>query len=174
MGVAALGGAPLVAGGTRVKRGMGVRSAHGHVKEGGLAMARARAGGPGHEHVRSGGGSPRTAAPGRTRGRQGKREKGERTGKAGRWAGPWSGSRLSTKEIERGREWQVGTGLRINVFKLVQKYSNLIRPKINLLDPQKFELKYGFEGFDERNNFLHRNFSRFEMDFKLKFRKSKV
>jgi hypothetical protein len=25
-----------------------------------------------------------------------------------------------------------------------------------------------------RNNFIHRNFSRFEMDFKLKFRESKV
>jgi hypothetical protein len=25
--------------------------------------------------------------------------------------------------------------------------------------------KYDFEGFDERNNFLHRNFFRFEVDF---------
>jgi hypothetical protein len=35
---------------------------------------------------------------------------------------------------------------------------------------KKFEIKYGFEGFGERNNFLHMNFSRFEMDFELKFR----
>jgi hypothetical protein len=39
---------------------------------------------------------------------------------------------------------------------------------------EKFEIKYGFEGFDERNNFLHMNFSRFELDFKLKFRESNV
>jgi hypothetical protein len=50
-------------------------------EEGGLATERARAGGPRHEHVRSGGGSPGTAAPGRARGRQGKRER------EGRWQG---------------------------------------------------------------------------------------
>jgi hypothetical protein len=27
-----------------------------------------------------------------------------------------------------------------------------------------FEIKYGFEGFDERNNFLHRNVFKFEVD----------
>jgi hypothetical protein len=30
----------------------------------------------------------------------------------------------------------------------------------------KVEIKYGFEGFEERNNFLGRNFFRFGMDFK--------
>jgi hypothetical protein len=85
-----------VAGGMQVKRGMGgVRSARGHVKEeGGLATACAQAGGPEHERVRSGGGSPGTAMPGRVQGRQRKREKGERAREAGRWADPWSGSRL--------------------------------------------------------------------------------
>jgi hypothetical protein len=34
--------------------------------------------------------------------------------------------------------------------------------------------KYGFEGFEERNNFLHRNFFIFEMDIELKFREVKV
>jgi hypothetical protein len=34
--------------------------------------------------------------------------------------------------------------------------------------------KYSFEGFDDRNNFLHMNISRFEMNFKLKFREFKV
>jgi hypothetical protein len=127
------------------ERDGGVRSARGHVKEeGGLAMARARAGGPGHEHVWSDGGSPGTTAPGRARGRQGKREKRERVGEAGRWAGTWSESCLLVKERERGREWQVGPGLRLNVFKLVQKCSNLIQSKTDLLKLQKFELKYGF------------------------------
>jgi hypothetical protein len=35
---------------------------------------------------------------------------------------------------------------------------------------QNLEIKYGFEDFDERNNFIYMNFSRFEMDFELKFR----
>jgi hypothetical protein len=39
---------------------------------------------------------------------------------------------------------------------------------------EKFEIKYGFEGLEERNNFLHMNFSRCRMDFKLKFRESKI
>jgi hypothetical protein len=30
---------------------------------------------------------------------------------------------------------------------------------------ENFEVKYGFEGFDERNKFLHRNFFKFEVDF---------
>jgi hypothetical protein len=33
----------------------------------------------------------------------------------------------------------------------------------------KIEIKYGFEGFEEMNNFLHRNSLRFALDFKLKF-----
>jgi hypothetical protein len=33
---------------------------------------------------------------------------------------------------------------------------------------KKFETKYGCEGFEEWNNFLHRNFFRSEMDFELK------
>jgi hypothetical protein len=40
-----------------------------------------------------------------------------------------------------------------------------------LLD--KFKIKYGYEGFEDRNNFLHRNFSRFEMDFELKIWESR-
>jgi hypothetical protein len=39
---------------------------------------------------------------------------------------------------------------------------------------QKIEIKYGFEGFDERNNFPYRNFSRFEMEFELKFREASM
>jgi hypothetical protein len=52
--------------------------------------------------------------------------------------------------------------------------SNFLWPKQDIPEIKKFEIKYVFEGFDERNNFLHRNFSRFEMDFKIKFRESKV
>jgi hypothetical protein len=73
-----------------------------------------------------------------------------------------------------GERMAGGPGLRLNIFILVQKCSNLIRPKTDILKLQKFEIKYGFEGLDESNNFIHRNFSRFEMNFKLKFRESNV
>jgi hypothetical protein len=42
--------------------------------------------------------------------------------------------------------------------------------KQDLTGIKKFEIKYGFKGFGERNNFLRMNFSRFEMNFELKFR----
>jgi hypothetical protein len=29
----------------------------------------------------------------------------------------------------------------------------------------KIQVKYGFEGFEERNNFLYRNIFRFKVDF---------
>jgi hypothetical protein len=51
-----------------------------------------------------------------------------------------------------------------------QTCSNFILSKHDLPKLKKFGIKYGFEGFDERNIFLHRNLSRFEIDFKLKFR----
>jgi hypothetical protein len=55
-----------------------------------------------------GGGSPRTAVPGRARGRQGKREKGE-SGGADKWAGPrgW-GPAIEREEGSEGDRW--GTG----------------------------------------------------------------
>jgi hypothetical protein len=59
-------------------------------------------------------------------------------------------------------------------LEIIQIRSNLVRINISLPEIKNFEIKYGFEGFDEVNNFIHRNFSRFEMDFKIKFRESKV
>jgi hypothetical protein len=49
---------------------------------------------------------------------------------------------------------------------LNQTRSNFILFKHDLTDIKKFEIKYGCEGFEETNNFLHRNFFRFEMEFK--------
>jgi hypothetical protein len=46
-----------------------------------------------------------------------------------------------------------------NSFKFYRSRKDL--PKL-----KKFEIKYGCEGIEERNNILHRNFSRFEMDLK--------
>jgi hypothetical protein len=46
----------------------------------------------------------------------------------------------------------------------------LVGIQTNLPELEKFEIKYGFKGFEERNNVLHSNFFRFEMYFELKFR----
>jgi hypothetical protein len=64
----------------------------------------------------------------------------------------------------------------IDRFKIIQTKIQMISKKIKPIKLCSFqkgpsgdlknEIKYRFEGFDERNNFLHRNFSRFEMDFK--------
>jgi hypothetical protein len=45
----------------------------------------------------------------------------------------------------------------------------LIRSKTILILIKKIQIKYGVVGNETRNNFIHRNFSIFEMDFKLKF-----
>jgi hypothetical protein len=37
---------------------------------------------------------------------------------------------------------------------------------------EKIEIKYSFEGFEERNNFIYRNFLIFEVDFELKLREA--
>jgi hypothetical protein len=46
--------------------------------------------------------------------------------------------------------------------------SKFDRSKKDLPKLKKFEIKYGYEGFEEGNNFLHRNFFRFETNFKWK------
>jgi hypothetical protein len=40
----------------------------------------------------------------------------------------------------------------------------LVQFKKDLPELEKFEIKYGFEGFNERNNFIHQNFFIFEVD----------
>jgi hypothetical protein len=37
---------------------------------------------------------------------------------------------------------------------------------------ENFEIKYGFEGFEERNNFFHRDFFIFKVDVECKFREA--
>jgi hypothetical protein len=48
----------------------------------------------------------------------------------------------------------------------IQIVSNFDRPKKGLPELEKFEIKYGHTGFEEMNNFTHRNLFRFEMDFR--------
>jgi hypothetical protein len=54
-------------------------------------------------------------------------------------------------------------------FKWVQTISNppnFDQSKDDLPFLRKFVIIYGFEGFEERNNFLHRNLIKFDVDFK--------
>jgi hypothetical protein len=44
--------------------------------------------------------------------------------------------------------------------------------KQDLFKLKIFEIKYGCEGFEERNNFLHMNFSRFKMNLRWKIQRS--
>jgi hypothetical protein len=53
-----------------------------------------------------------------------------------------------------------------NHFKTDQNHSNFDHLKNDLLELKKFELKYGFEDLKKVNNFLHRIFFIFGMDFK--------
>jgi hypothetical protein len=58
--------------------------------------------------------------------------------------------------------------------RIVSKGLKLIQYKDGLPLLNKVEIKYGREGFEERNNFLHRNFFIFEMGFELKFGKFNI
>jgi hypothetical protein len=42
-----------------------------------------------------------------------------------------------------------------------QTYSDFVCSKQDLPEVENFEIKYSFEGFEEMNNFLQRNFFRF-------------
>jgi hypothetical protein len=57
----------------------------------------------------------------------------------------------------------------ISNFKRIQILSSFDRSKNDFPELKKFEIKYDREGFEERNNFLHRKFFRFEMKFELRF-----
>jgi hypothetical protein len=48
----------------------------------------------------------------------------------------------------------------------IQVLSCFDRSKKDLTELEKFKIKYSCVGFEEMNNFLYRNFFRFEMDFK--------
>jgi hypothetical protein len=68
---------------------------------------------------------------------------------------------------------------RSNPFKQFNKFefkiyigSNFILSKQDLPKLEKIEIKYGFDGLDDSNNFTSINFFRFEINFKLKFGKS--
>jgi hypothetical protein len=51
---------------------------------------------------------------------------------------------------------------------------NFLWSKQELPEVENFEINYGCEWFKERNNFLHKNFFSFEIDFELKIWEIKV
>jgi hypothetical protein len=53
-----------------------------------------------------------------------------------------------------------------NRFKTDPNYSNFDRLKNDFPELKQFKLKYGFDDLKKMNNFLHRSFFRFGMDFK--------
>jgi hypothetical protein len=70
---------------------------------------------------------------------------------------------------------------RINRAKTIQTNLNLSKPcpkfilsKQGLPGIENFEIKYGCEGFEYGNNFLRRNFFRFEVECQLKIWEVKV
>jgi hypothetical protein len=115
---------------------------------------------------------------GRDGGRYGNYERGG----SGRW--PWHGHDgrgwRTVLAGDVGSNWHAGHGHSNGStgFKLIQtdsKISNGFKPfKVHSIQKgpselRKYEIKYGFEWFDERNNFLHRNVFRFKVDFEWKF-----
>jgi hypothetical protein len=57
---------------------------------------------------------------------------------------------------------------------LIQTISNFDRFRKEFLELKKFGIKYGCEYLEERNNFLHRYFSRLVMEIELKIWELKV
>jgi hypothetical protein len=53
----------------------------------------------------------------------------------------------------------------LNGSKFFKFFPKLDRPKNDLLELQKFEIKYSFEDLEEVNNFFHWNLFRFRRDF---------
>jgi hypothetical protein len=74
--------------------------------------------------------------------------------------GPWPHCRvLNWLKLSKS------TRTRSNLFHII---SNLVHSKKVLPKLKEFEIKYGFKGFEESNNFLHWNFFGFEINFELK------
>jgi hypothetical protein len=110
--------------------------------------------------MEEGGGSP----AGGSGVRRDSRKAGEKGGPAG--------------DITRGPVW---AGWRAPVwneqwyFFIIQKFPNgfeLIQLNNGLPMLEQSQMKYGIEGFEERNNFFHRNFFRFEVNFEWKIRET--
>jgi hypothetical protein len=59
-----------------------------------------------------------------------------------------------------------------NLFNIISNGIELIRSKEVLPEFENFQIKYGFEAFEIRNNFPYWNFSSFRTEFELKIKES--
>jgi hypothetical protein len=57
---------------------------------------------------------------------------------------------------------------------IIKFFQALTDQKNDFPELKNFEIKYGHEGLQERDSFLHRNFFRFKMKFELKFQESSI
>jgi hypothetical protein len=73
-----------------------------------------------------------------------------------------------------GERMASGSGYDSIKFKIIQIHPNLIQTKTNPTLLHKFEIKYGWKVVEIRNTFPYRNFSRFSMEFELKFREASM
>jgi hypothetical protein len=81
--------------------------------------------------------------------------------------GPWWGRLLGRLLWAQPSEQCI-----FELNRILSKGLELIQLKMSFQCSNKFQIKYGCEGFQQRNNFLHRNFFIFKMDFELKFGES--
>jgi hypothetical protein len=91
-------------------------------------------------------------------------EGGAVRGAAGTW--PW-GRWLMGHSGPAGCTWSER-----DLYIFFQMKPNLFWLKSDFFKLEKFEVNYGCERFEIRNNLPFRNFSRFKMDFELKFKKA--
>jgi hypothetical protein len=80
----------------------------------------------------------------------------------------------STVPVGQVKSRSIDFKINLNGFKRFQNRSNFDRLKKDLSELKKFEIKYGFELFEERNNCVHRNVFIFEMYLQLKIWEVKV
>jgi hypothetical protein len=69
--------------------------------------------------------------------------------------------------------WLKPVQVHSNEFKF-NPVQNFVQSKLDLPGLENFDIKFGCEVFDERDNFPYRNFSRFEIEFELKFREASL
>jgi hypothetical protein len=120
----------------------------------------------------------RTGGGGGPGGRRRMRLKGGGWRRQARSGGAWGRGAERERERERGSLLPCGApakyqrGLnRFKDFKRIRNNFEFVQTccssKRIFLTSIFFKIKYGFEAFEEVNNFLHRNFCRFKMDFEL-------
>jgi hypothetical protein len=80
--------------------------------------------------------------------------------------------RWAPTTVQGGAGQTVWTDSNLNGFNQFKFLPSFYRSEEDLSVRGKFGIKNGFEGFEGRNNFVYRNFFKFEVDFEWNFRKT--